>query len=237
MMAKKSKHFQARGFLRECTGSPQWVARAFLVPKPGNHKWRLVIDYCWLNSQLTGKRFPSEDQLANQHGNFLFTLLDLEDGFHQMHLEGDSKHLTAFCTPFGVFEWIVLPMGVKVGPAAYQEMVQDVTRRCPAARPYIDDILASSGRESIDGAQTVADKQRPGILEKYFQKHFDEVWQLFEALEAAELTVKPEKCHFFRRTVKYVGHILKDGKCFPDPGKVQAIEEWDHRTITTPKAL
>ena len=24
---------------------------------------------------------------------------------------------------------------------------------------------------------------------------------------------------------------------FPDPGKVQAIEEWDHRTITTPKAL
>ena len=70
-----------------------------------------------------------------------------------------------------------------------------------------------------------------------FSENVDEVWQLFEALEAAELTVKPEKCHFRRRTVKYMGHILKDGKRFPDAGKVQAIEEWDHRTITTPKAL
>ena len=154
-----------------------------------------------------------------------------------MHLEEDSKHLTAFCTPFGVFEWYVLRMKVKVGPAEYEEMFQHVTRRCPAARPYIDDILASSGRESIDGAQTVADKQGPDTQEKYFQKHFDEVRQLFKALEAADLSVKPEKCHFFRRTVKYVGHIIKDRKRFRDPGKVQAIEEWDHRTITTPKAL
>ena len=131
MMAEKLKDFQARGFLRECTGNPQWVARAFLVPNPGNNKWRLVIEYRWLDSQLKGKNFPLpviEDQLANQHGNFLFTLLDLEDGFHQKHLEEDSKHLTAFCTTFGVFEWNVLPMGVKVGPAAYQEMVQHVTR-------------------------------------------------------------------------------------------------------------
>ena len=107
MMAEKLKDFQARGFLRECTGDPEWVARAFLVPKPGNNKWRLVIDHRWLNSQLKGKNFPLpviEDQLANQHGNVLFTLLDSENGLHQMHLEEDSKHLTAFCTPFGVFE-------------------------------------------------------------------------------------------------------------------------------------
>ena len=150
MMAEKLKDFQARGFLRECTVNPQWVVRAFLLPKPRNNKWRLVIDYRWLTSQLKGKNVPLpviEDQLANQHGNFLFTLLDLEDGFYQMHLEEESKHLTAFCTPFGVFEWNVLPMGVKVGPAAYKEMVQHVTRRCSAARPYIDDILASSGRK------------------------------------------------------------------------------------------
>ena len=44
------------------------IARAFLVPKPGNNKWRLVIDYRWLNSQLKGEVFPLpaiEDQLAN----------------------------------------------------------------------------------------------------------------------------------------------------------------------------
>ena len=103
MMDKKLKDFQEKGFLRECTGNPQWIAWAFLVPKPGNNKWQLVIDYRWLKSQLKGENYPLpviEDQLANQHGNFLFTLLDLEDSFHQKHLEEDSKHRTAFCTPF-----------------------------------------------------------------------------------------------------------------------------------------
>ena len=107
MMAEKLEDFQEKGFLRECTGNPKWTARAFLVPKPGNNQWLLVTDYTWLNLQLKGKNSPLpviEDQLANQHGNFLFILLDLEDGFHQMYLEEDSKHVTAFCTPFGVFE-------------------------------------------------------------------------------------------------------------------------------------
>ena len=45
MMAKTLKDLQARGFLTECTGNPQGVARAFLVPEPGNNKWRLVNDY------------------------------------------------------------------------------------------------------------------------------------------------------------------------------------------------
>ena len=90
--------------LRKCEGNPQRVARAFLVPKPGG-KWRLVIDYRHLNSCLEGKSFPLpviEDQLTNEQGNFLYSLIDLEDGFHQMHLEEDSKHLTEFCTPEAV---------------------------------------------------------------------------------------------------------------------------------------
>ena len=61
------------------------------------------------------------------------------------------------------------------------------------------------------------------------------MWTLFENVNQAELTVKREKCHFFWRTVKYVGHILKDGKRFPNPSKVESIKEWDNRTIPTPK--
>ena len=63
------------------------------------------------------------------------------------------------------------------------------------------------------------------------------MWTLFEALEEAEVTAKPEKCHFLRRSVKCVGHVLKDGKQFPDPSQVESIKEWDHCTITTPKGM
>ena len=63
------------------------------------------------------------------------------------------------------------------------------------------------------------------------------MWTLFAAIEEAGLTVKLGKCHFFWQTVKYVGHILKDGKRFPDPSKVESIKECNHRTITIPKAM
>ena len=33
------------------------------------------------------------------------------------------------------------PKEVKAAPTAYKEMVQHITRRCPAARPYIDGFL------------------------------------------------------------------------------------------------
>ena len=64
--------FKDRGMLRDAIGQPQWVARALLVPKPGENDWRFVIDYRHLNSFLKGKGFPLpviEDQIANQEGN------------------------------------------------------------------------------------------------------------------------------------------------------------------------
>ena len=52
--------------------------------------------------------------------------------------------------------------------------------------------------------------------------------------------VRPSSCNVkggISSSRRYLPTYLRDGKCFPAPGKVQAIEEWDPRTITTPKAL
>ena len=203
MLLEKLENFRKRGMLRKAEGDAHWVFRFFLVPKPGTNKWRLVIDYRFFNSFLEGKNSPLpivRDQPANQQGNFIFSLIDLEDGFRQMHLEEDSKHLMAFCTPFGVFEWNVLRMGVKVGPATFQEMVQHVTRKYPASTPYIDDILSLSGKGQLPTQQrdiplhvTMED---PVIRGGYIKQHYQDLVALFQALEEAKLTVKPTKCHF-----------------------------------------
>ena len=112
---EKTKEFENRGHLIEVDpNETEWASWAFLVPK-SNGKWRLVINYQWLHSQLKGQKFPLpviEDQLAKQQGNFMWTLVDLEDGFHQMRLAPFSQPLAAFITSFGVFQSTVLPMGV-----------------------------------------------------------------------------------------------------------------------------
>ena len=103
-LKEKVQGFEKRGSI-EGSQSP-WVARGFLVPKPGVNKWRLDIDYWYLNSCLEGHEFPLlviEDLLHQQHGSHLWTILDLEDGFHQMPLTEESRPLPAFCAPWGVY--------------------------------------------------------------------------------------------------------------------------------------
>ena len=56
------------------------------MPKPGTNKWRPVIDYRYVNTQLRGCEFPVpviEDWFVKQAGNQLWTVLNLEDGFEQ----------------------------------------------------------------------------------------------------------------------------------------------------------
>ena len=63
--------FIARGFLQK--SDSVWGARAFVVPKPGG-KWRLVIDYRHLNSQVSDDPFPLpviEDMILSQGKNAL----------------------------------------------------------------------------------------------------------------------------------------------------------------------
>ena len=179
------------------------VARGFLVSKPGTNKWRLVIDYRHLNSCLEGHEFPLpviEDLLQGQAGNHLWTLLDLEDGFHQMPLLGKCRHLTALCTPTGTFEWKVLPMEVEVGPQAFQRLVSwCVGLLIPQISAYIDDILVST-RPTCSGKGELLNSQ--AIME-----HYKLVRESFEVLKECHLQVKLEKCFFCYTQVKYVGHI------------------------------
>ena len=54
----------------------------------------------------------------------------------------DCRHLTAFCTPAGTFEWKILPMGVKDRPHAFHRLVGCcVGQLKPHIRVSINDIL------------------------------------------------------------------------------------------------
>ena len=111
-MRERRKEFQEKGWI--VPSQSHWVSRGFLVPKPGTNKWRLVIDYRYVNTQLRGCQFPLpviEDLFVRQAENQLLTFLNLEDGFHEMPLSECSRQYTAFCTPFGVFEGRVYPWG------------------------------------------------------------------------------------------------------------------------------
>ena len=92
-----------------------YASPALLVPKPDG-SWRFVVDYTKLNLKTKSDNYPipnTHSRLAQLHVSTVFAKFDLYKGFWQISLHGDSIEKTAFTTPHGLFEFNVLPMGLK----------------------------------------------------------------------------------------------------------------------------
>jgi hypothetical protein len=79
----------------------------FLVPKPGG-EYRAVVDFRALNKRISIESVPLPDVHSAFHWFSkakYFTTLDLNSAYHQIPLAESSRHLTAFCTDWNLFQY------------------------------------------------------------------------------------------------------------------------------------
>ncbi len=103
-------------------------ASILFIKKPDG-SLRFTLDYRALN-QVTHKiRYPLpriDDLLDAARGAEIFSTLDLASGYYQLKLDPKDSHKTAFVTPYGQFEWKVLPMGLSNAPSAFMKTMNSV---------------------------------------------------------------------------------------------------------------
>ena len=100
-----------------------------------------------------GHPLPRIGEMVQRQGkNKIWSTMDLVDGFHQMPMKPEHRHITCMSTPRGQKQWTCQVMGLKNAGAQFQRMMEWVLRDAPEADAYIDDVIIGSQGTNEDAA-------------------------------------------------------------------------------------
>ena len=197
------------GVIRKCESI--WNSPLVCIVKKNKADIRICLDFRALNAITERPRFPIpniEEMMDILNGSEIFSTVDLGNAYYQVELEEESQIKTAFSTKKGQFCFNRMPFGIAAAPATFQKMMTQVLGplNWKEAIVYLDDIL---------------------IFAKDEKEHKERLEKVFQRIKEAGLKISQEKCHFKKKEIKFLGHIINKNGIRTDNEKIRAMQEFE----------
>jgi hypothetical protein len=176
------------------------------MPKPDG-SMRLCVDYRGVNKVTVKDRtpLPLMSELRERLGRVkIFTKVDLKNGNNLIQIAEGDEWKTAFHTRYGLFEYLVMPVGLCNAPGTFQAMINKVLQELlgEGVIVYIDDILIYSEDE---------------------ETHMVLVKKVLEKLRTNHLCISIKKSVFHAPEVEYLGYHISSEGIAMSPIQVKSI--------------
>ena len=128
-------------------------------------------------------------------------------------MHANNKHLDAFITPWGLYEWLSILMGLSNAPGGFQRYMESILRdiRNGICILDIDDLI---------------------VFSRNFSDYVEAMWKVLQKFQKHE--IKLSKCKLLQKEVSFLGRTVLaecytiDPKC---PAAVEAMKDSNPRTI------
>ncbi|ROL51528.1 Transposon Tf2-9 polyprotein [Anabarilius grahami] len=196
-----------QGYIRPST-SPAASSFFFVAKKDGG--LRPCIDYRSLNKITVKFRYPLPlvpAALEHLRGATVFTKLDFRSAYNLIRIREGDEWKTAFITPTGHYEYLVMPYGLVNAPSVFQDFIHEVLREFlhRFVLVYIEDIL---------------------IYSRSLAEHRHHVAEVLTRLRQFHLFLKADKCSFHQSSVQFLGYTIDHSGIRMDERKVESITNW-----------
>ena len=169
----------------------EWTSSMVIVgERESDGTIRICVDYRKLNaiSETDAYPMPRIDDLINKVGGSCYiSTLDLTRGCWQIPVAREDRVKTAFSTPYGLFQFRVMPIGLQRAPATFQRLIDRIIQGVDFAAAYLDDLI---------------------VFSSTFDEHLAHLRTVFERLHKAGLTVKAKECELGAAQCEYLGHVV-----------------------------
>ncbi|GAB0092892.1 uncharacterized protein DMENIID0001_079420 [Sergentomyia squamirostris] len=194
--------------LMEPVRHSKWASPIVVVPKGSDGiEIRICGDFSvTINKHIETEHYPLpqiEELLAMIAGAGSFCSVDMKSAFQQIKVSESSREFLTINTPKGLFRYKRLPFGVSSAPSIFQSIMDQILVGISGVACYLDDLL-------IFGPNDEEVKKT--------------LWEVFKRLNDYNVKINLKKCQFFKREIKFLGHIISSDGVRPNPEKLRALE-------------
>ena len=142
-----------------------------------------------------------EDVINKFNGAKKFSKLDLREAYHQFEITTESRKITTFYGPDGLYRYKRLNYGTRSAQHILQNEMRNILAGIPNQINIADDILTAGSVEEHDRALEL----------------------VLSRLRDNGMTVNTGKCLFDVEETPFVGHVFNKEGIQPEPAKVEAL--------------
>ena len=182
-----------------------WATPIVVVHK-SNGKVRVCGDYQATVNPFIPKSVTAgldiDDTLARLADCDKFSKIDLKDAYLHVPLDDPSQKYTVISTPFGLYKYRFLPLGIKSAPHIFQSKMEKLLMGLKGVFIHLDDVLLA----------TSSDKEHETTLAEILRR-----------LKTANLPVNETKSVYNRTSVYHLGYLIEKNTIKPDPEKIEVL--------------